>query len=176
MTVGQLQDLIGGAVSLAAAMAKTSGQPSASEDFSQAAKSVVDVIQKANRSDGALPRQPKQVCILWVDDHPDNNVYERSAFEALGYRFQLARSTDEALGMLSGQGFSAIISDMGRREGAQEGLVLLDALRGKGDKTPFFIYASSNALQYEREATERGAQGCTNKARELFELITQAVN
>jgi CheY-like chemotaxis protein len=176
MTVGQLQDLIEGAVSLATAMAKTSGQPVASEDFSQAAKSVIDVIQQGNWNKGVSPRQPKQVCILWVDDYPDNNIYERSAFEAIGYRFELAHSTDEALGMLSDRGFSAIISDMGRREGAREGLVLLDALRGKGDRTPFFIYTSSSALKNKREAMERGAKGCTNNARELFELVTQAIN
>ena len=34
--------------------------------------------------------------ILWVDDRPENNTFERQAFEAMGIRFTLALSTDDA--------------------------------------------------------------------------------
>jgi len=34
--------------------------------------------------------------VLWVDDRPENNSHERQAFEALGLRFTLAQSTDQA--------------------------------------------------------------------------------
>jgi CheY-like chemotaxis protein len=67
--------------------------------------------------------------ILWVDDRPENNTYERQAFEAMGLRFTLALSTDEAFERLSQVKYAAIISDMGRREGPHEGYVLLDRLR-----------------------------------------------
>jgi DNA-binding NtrC family response regulator len=93
----------------------------------------------------------------------------------MGFRFTLAESTDEALRRLSKEPFAAIISDKGRHEGPREGYVLLEALRSRGDPTPFFIYAGSNAVQHKREAESRGAQRSTNDAQELFELITRLV-
>ncbi len=113
--------------------------------------------------------------ILWVDDRPENNTYERQAFEAMGLRFTLALSTDEAFERLSQTKYAAIISDMGRREGPREGYVLLDRLRKEGDRTPLFFYASSNAPEHKRETREHGGQGCTNNAQELFEMVTRAV-
>ncbi|MDZ7690433.1 MAG: hypothetical protein U5K69_04665 [Balneolaceae bacterium] len=82
---------------------------------------------------------------------------------------------NEALSILSNHKFAAIITDMGRSEGRKEGLVLLEKLRQAGDKTPFFIYASSNALEHKREALQRGAQGSTNRAEELYEMVMDLV-
>ena len=109
--------------------------------------------------------------ILWVDDRPENNTYERQAFETMGLRFTLALSTDEAFERLAQNKYAAIISDMGRREG----YVLLDRLRKEGDRTPLFFYASSNAPEHKRETREHGGQGCTNNAQELFQMVTRAV-
>lgn len=113
--------------------------------------------------------------ILWVDDRPENNTYERQAFEAMGLHFTLALSTDQAFERLHQAKFAAIISDMGRCEGPREGYVLLDRLRKEGDSTPLFIYASSNAPEHKRETLDHGGQGCTNNAEELFQMVTRAV-
>ncbi len=113
--------------------------------------------------------------VLWVDDRPENNVYERQAFEGMGLHFTLAFSTNEAFERLSHSKYAAIISDMGRREGPREGYVLLDRLRKQGDHTPLFFYAASNAPEHKRETREHGGQGCTNNAQELFEMVTRAV-
>lgn len=113
--------------------------------------------------------------VLWVDDRPSNNVHERRAFEALGLKFTLALSTNEAFNKLSTERFAAIISDMGRVEGPREGYVLLDALRAKGNQTPLFFYASSNAPEHKEETIRHGGQGCTNNAQELFQMVTKAV-
>jgi len=113
--------------------------------------------------------------VLWVDDRPESNTYERQAFEAMGIRLTLALSTDEAFERLSQTKYAAIISDMGRREGPREGYVLLDRLRTEGERTPLFFYATSNAPEHKRETREHGGQGCTNDAQELFEMVTRAV-
>lgn len=113
--------------------------------------------------------------ILWVDDRPENNVHERKAFEAIGLRFTLALSTQDALDRLAHTKYAAIISDMGRREGPREGYVLLDRLRRDGDRTPLFFYASSNAPEHKRETLAHGGQGCTNNAQDLFAMVTRAV-
>src|SRR5262245_61463123 len=62
----------------------------------------VDVRQIAKVVREAAPSKRAEIetrsnHILWVDDRPDNNVYERKAFEAVGLKFTLARSTEEAL-------------------------------------------------------------------------------
>jgi hypothetical protein len=59
-------------------------------------------------------RRAGKSTVLWVDDTPSNNEYERKALEALGVSFVLATSTDEAFEKVKRQSFDAIISDMGR--------------------------------------------------------------
>ena len=129
--------------------------------------------------DAASSRQVKTTSwsnhILWVDDHPNNNIHERRAFEALGLEFTLALSTNEAFEELSTKRFAAIVSDMGRVEGPREGYVLLDALRAKGNQTPLFFYATSNTPEHKEETKNHGGQGCTNNAQELFQMVTKAV-
>lgn len=135
---------------------------------------IVEVVQAAGPSragteDGWRNR------ILWVDDRPGNNTWERKAFEAMGIQFTLAESTDDAFERLAQTRFAAIISDMGRREGPREGYVLLDRLRREGDNTPLFFYAASNAPEHKIETRRHGGQGCTNNAQELFEMVTRAL-
>lgn len=102
-------------------------------------------------------------------------MYERKAMESMGLEFTLALSTKEALSVLSNRRFAAIISDMGRKEGPREGYTLLEALRARGTSTPFFIYTGSNAPQHRREAALRGAQGSTNIAEDLVEMVTRSL-
>jgi len=113
--------------------------------------------------------------VLWVDDRPDNNIYERQAMEALGVRFILALSTEEALTFLRRQSFDMIISDMGRPPDPRAGYTLLDDLRRSGNITPFFIYAGSRSPEHIREARSHGAIGCTNSARELISAVTAII-
>lgn len=158
--------------SLAVATARRpdSDSPATDVDYRRIAEVVRD----------ALPQKPSDVNsrlnhVLWVDDRPENNIYERQAFEAVGLSFTLALSTPEALHILERNKFAAIISDMGRREGPREGYVLLDTLRRQGDLTPFFIYAGSNLPKHKREAIEHGGQGSTNHPQELFQMVTAAI-
>lgn len=153
--------------SLSAASAKDSGS------FQQAdLQELIEVVRSASvRPAGGRGHDH----VLWVDDNPSNNVYERSAFEAVGLRFTLAESTQEALAEIAKRDFAAIISDMGRREGPREGYVLLDTLRSHGNETPLFFYASSNAPEHKRETAQHGGQGCTNNAQELFRMGTRSV-
>jgi CheY-like chemotaxis protein len=136
---------------------------------------IVDVVQNTASSSTRSTSETWRNHVLWVDDRPENNIYERRAFEAVGLRFTLALSTKEALDEVGRRKFAAIISDMGRREGPREGYVLLDTLRRQGIRTPLFFYASSNAPEHKKETEEHGGQGCTNDAEELFQMVTLAV-
>lgn len=155
--------------SLAAASAK--GMSGASDaDIEQ----IVQSVRQVSSGQVAAP-EGWQRSILWVDDRPENNAYERKAFEGVGLNFTLSLNTQDALERLSRRKFAAVISDMGRREGPREGYALLDAMRKGGDKTPLFFYASSNAPEHRRETEAHGGQGCTNNAQELFQMVTRSV-
>jgi hypothetical protein len=116
-----------------------------------------------------------QRTILWVDDRPNNNIYERRAMAAYNITFDLATSTGEALAKLRKTKFDAIISDMGRPPDMQAGYTLLDALRGSGDLTPFFIYAGSDSPQHLRLALSKGAQGSTNSSDKLIANVLESL-
>lgn len=113
--------------------------------------------------------------VLWVDDNPDNNRYEREAFQAIGIRFELSTSTEDALRQLGRRRFDAVISDMGRGDERDAGYRLLEQLRKSDRSTPFIIYAGSGAVRDREAALARGAQGSTNSPRELMALVIQAI-
>ncbi len=153
------------AVALGAATARASAEAGA--------ESVADPRDVA----AALPspraqRRMQGSRVLWVDDQPDNNRYERQALEAFGIRIDLSTSTDDALERIQRRSYDLIISDMGRLPDARAGYTLLDQLRSVGDQTPFIIYASSRDPKHVREAREHGAIGCTNSPQELITMVT----
>jgi CheY-like chemotaxis protein len=177
LTVEQLEKLIASAVSLAAAVSKDGTTPQSFTSVEFAAKNVAGKVLagfQAAESLGASDHA-RSSKILWVDDRPDNNVHERQTMEAMGFNFVLALSTKEALAILETETFAAIISDMGRKEGPREGYVLLEAVRAKDKRTPYLIYAGSRAPEHRREAALRGAQGTTNVAEELIEMVAHVV-
>lgn len=164
-----LQQIFEGIKSLANANAKFQNRTTESHDIVEA----TDQIMNARNYLQSIKN--KSDTILWVDDRPDNNKHERDAFKTLGFKFDLAQSTNEALKQLNANKYAAIISDMGRNEGPDEGYVLLKQIRRTDKETPFIIYASSNSLEHKIMAQEKGAQGATNRANELIDLVTTHV-
>ena len=162
------------AVAALAAAAASRPEPGATPaSTAQDARDVAELVAEAITP--RVLRKAGKATILWVDDRPDNNVYERQSLEAIGVSFVLALSTDDALQKLKGQRFDAIISDMGRPPDPRAGYTLLDTLRASGNATPYIIYAGSNAPEYKAEARKHGALGCTNRAAELFQYVVSAL-
>jgi CheY-like chemotaxis protein len=122
-----------------------------------------------------IVRQAAKATVLWVDDRPDNNVHERQALEALGVSFVLSTSTEDALELLRQRRFDAVISDMGRGLDQKAGYTLLQTLRKTGDRTPFIIYAGSDAAEHRAEAKQKGALDTTNRPDELFRLVLSVI-
>jgi len=128
-----------------------------------------DEVEAAAEEIAVLKRRPR---ILWADDQPSNNRYERAALEALDMTVDLSLSTEDALARVATRGpYDLIISDMSRPPDDRAGYTLLDALRGAGDQTPYVIYSGSRDPEHFNEAVHHGAVGCTNLASELFELV-----
>jgi CheY-like chemotaxis protein len=119
----------------------------------------------------AIKKQSGGKAVLWVDDHPENNVFVREVLERYGVSFSLALNTQQALGLIQHSQYSLIISDMGRKEGPREGYVLLDRIRATDPHTPFLIYAASRQPEHIAETLKHGGQGTTNLADELVDLV-----
>ncbi|MFC4128448.1 response regulator [Nocardia rhizosphaerae] len=110
--------------------------------------------------------------ILWVDDEPADNIFERHAFTAVGYNFVLAMSTEAALEHLDTMDFVAIISDLRRPGDDRAGLQLLTEVRAKNIETPYFLYTSMNDLSFREQILTAGGQGLTSDPDSLFESVT----
>lgn len=124
-----------------------------------------------NASKSIRQRNTKRKEILWVDDNPDNNLYERYLFEASGIAVTSAQSTNEAMNLLNSHRYSAIISDMQRAEGGEAGIELLQKIRNMNNNTPFFIYTGNKTPQKEEKTKENGGQGCTDSPEELYRMV-----
>lgn len=120
-------------------------------------------------------RRLNESLVLWVDDRPNNNIFERMSMEALGVQFTTSKSTDDALNKIRLNKYNAIISDMSRPADSKAGYTLLDELRKSHIPTPFIIYAGSNKPEHKEEAKRRGAQGSTNDPQELFQLVLSSI-
>ncbi len=158
---------------LSAATAKPGGRDgSEAQEATSVMDQIKDIAGIANQI--VTPRSIRRLSdanVLWVDDRPQNNVYERGALEALGVGFTISLSTDDAIAKLRSKTFDVIISDMGRPPDQRAGYTLLDQLRASGNQTPFVIYAGSNLPEHKAMAREHGAQGSTNRPQELFQLV-----
>ena len=120
-------------------------------------------------------RQLEGASVLWVDDRPMNNTYERQALEALGIQFTISKSTEDAVERLQKKTYDLIISDMGRPPDLHAGYTLLEKVKEMQITTPFIIYAGSKRPEHIAEARKRGAFGTTNDPQELFELVVSAL-
>jgi CheY-like chemotaxis protein len=124
------------------------------------------------------PRTSRQIqgsSVLWVDDRPINNTYERQALEALGIQFSISKSTEDALERLQRKTYALIISDMARPPDQKAGYTLLEKVKAMHISTPFIIYAGSKRPEHIAEARQRGAFGTTNDPQELFEFVIRAL-
>jgi CheY-like chemotaxis protein len=113
--------------------------------------------------------------ILWVDDQPDNNTYERLAFQALGINVEFSKDTKDAINRLLARKYDVIISDMVRPEGEKAGYDLLEKIKELKLDIPFVLYSSAYTTNEEIGILSGGAFGSTSKASELIELVVSAI-
>jgi len=169
LTVDEFRKILEGGRSLTRAKAKNTGVKTSSADLTEAMNQIITARTYLETI------RDKSGKVLWVDDKPQNNVNERDAIKALGFKIDVATTTEDAVRLLARDQYAAIISDMGREEGESAGYDLLKRIRSRDKKTPFFIYGSSGQLVHKVMAQERGAQGSTNNPTELIDLVTTHV-
>ena len=110
--------------------------------------------------------------ILWVDDHPENNVTEKRAFEAKKIAVYTVATTDEALALLSMYPhYDAVISDMGRSGDPLAGFKLLEQMRAREDGTPFYLYTFMSSDAQRALLADKGGQGAAETREDLYGYI-----
>lgn len=116
-----------------------------------------------------------EASLLWVDDDPSNNTYERKTFKSFGLSIDLSESTSDAVNKIKENSYDVIISDMGRPESDQAGYDLLERKQEIGDTTPFIIYSYPVEEEHKQMARKRGAFGSTDAPRELYSMVRRAL-
>jgi DNA-binding response OmpR family regulator len=101
--------------------------------------------------------------ILWVDDHPENNIYEKQFFEKHRIAVHPVTNSDDALKLLQMYDYDAVISDMGRGDDRLAGPRMVQQMRARNDRTPVVIYTVRADAPAKQEAqrnlvAESGAQ------------------
>jgi DNA-binding response OmpR family regulator len=109
--------------------------------------------------------------VLWVDDHPENNIGEKRYLEAHKIAVYQVGTTRDALTLLPMYQYRAVISDMGRGERPLAGMDLLKQMRARGDRRPFLIYTVHSSAAQRRLVAETGGQGVAVKRDELYAAI-----
>jgi CheY-like chemotaxis protein len=125
-------------------------------------KLINDLQDRLNAIEGRMPSQdaqeagkatflPRPSKILWVDDGPNANVYERARVKDAGYELLQAESTAVAQRILASDGpMQLIVTDMARVEAGSynmtAGLDLIKGLRKANDLTPVVVYSSRRSL------------------------------
>jgi len=106
--------------------------------------------------------------VLWVDDHPENNAWERATLRALGVHITSVETTRSALACLSQESFDVIVSDIARGGSPEEGVQALPALRQVTPSTAVIFYTGVLKPGSDRPPS---AFGITNRPDELMHLI-----
>lgn len=109
--------------------------------------------------------------VLWVDDHPDNNVEEKRYLEAHKVAVYQVKTTEEALTLLSMYQYRAVISDMNRNGKYLDGFTLIHEMRRRDDRTPFYLYTYVPSTAQNTKLAQEGGQGVATKSKELYALI-----
>jgi CheY-like chemotaxis protein len=123
----------------------------------------------------------ERAAILWVDDNPDANALELAKLRDDGLEVLLARSTAEAMDVLSlRRGIRAIVTDLGRSEDGEfrshAGLALLRQLREAEQDQPVLVYTSTRRVELDRQdALEAGAVTVTASPTELFAALRRVL-
>lgn len=119
--------------------------------------------------------------VLWIDDHPENNVYEVQALQRKDVTVDQARSTADGLDAVlhATVPYDVVITDIGRKENGEDhpqaGLEFIRQFRKEDSDRPVFVYASAAAVgRLSEEITAAGASGATSSATELLEMLGRA--
>jgi CheY-like chemotaxis protein len=124
----------------------------------------------------ALATTPRRAArVLWVDDRPANNEFERKWLRPHGIVFDSVVSTDEALEQLANESYDLVITDLGREyssdRSATAGVAFLDQPIVRSGGPPVIVYAGRWAVAQRDELVGRGALAVMADRQPLFDTV-----
>jgi CheY-like chemotaxis protein len=132
---------------------------------------VVGALQAARSGSSGLRRaeQVEKVLrgarVLWVDDRPENNAWEREMFRVMGVVITTVESTRSALSCLKQESFDLVISDIHRDN--EDGIDGAKQIRDAVPLLPIVFYIQNLTSSHIPEP----ASGITNEPNELIHLV-----
>ena len=130
---------------------------------------------------GTAPGQGRPT-ILWVDDRPDDRTLELAKLRDDGVEVLLARSTAEAMDVLSlRRGVQAVVTDLVRSEDGEfrshAGLALLRQLKEAEQDQPVLVYTEGRRVELDRQdALDAGATVVTSSPVDLFAALRRVLS
>lgn len=132
-------------------------------DALQAARSRSTGLRRAEIAEKVL----RGARILWVDDRPENNAWERELFHSFGAVVVAVESTRSALACLQKEAFHLAISDIHRHDDPAGGIAGAGEIRAVAPNMPIVFYVQELASSQSPD----GAHGITNEPNELLHLV-----
>jgi CheY-like chemotaxis protein len=120
--------------------------------------------------------------ILWVDDQPGDHTLDLAKLRDDGVEVLLARSTAEAMDVLSlRRGVQAIVTDLVRSEDGEfrshAGLALLRQLKEAEQDQPVLVYTDGRRAELDRQdALDAGATVVTSSPLDLFAALRRLLS
>ena len=137
----------------------------------------IEVLEEARRIVASTPalRRAELVAsilrhaqVLWVDDNPENNIYEREVLRTLGTNTDVATSTQQGMMALQSKVYDLVISDMYRGSTPNEGLIFLQEMRKSRFPQQVVFYVGNVDPEKGKPAE---SFGITDRPDELLHLI-----
>jgi len=137
--------------------------------FSDDVSALIDAIPVL----AALPRRAARV--LWVDDLPSNNEFERNTLRPHGIVFDNVVSTAEAVDQLANESYDLVITDLGRAYSSDRsqsaGVSFLKHPAVTQGGPPVIVYASQWAVMQKDELLRLGASEVTADRQQLIDRV-----
>lgn len=119
-------------------------------------------------------QQVELVRALWVDDNPDNNVYENIALAHLGVLVTSAASNAAARAYLPEIPFDLVITDVGRGLSRDDGRTLIQNLHKERPELPVIVY-TINAAERRDGLLADGAFAVEDEPHVLISAVLAAL-
>lgn len=158
------------AAALLGVAAANKGGSTGKSNEEQAREIATVVNQAASKSGQQLARS----LVMWVDDMPSRNFWERKALEAFGVRFTSVKTVAEALEKLGQGKYDVVIYSLGRGVDLQSGYALYDEKQKRGDTNPIVFYGAVTPEQ-KAEARRHGILWQASNPLDLFQTVTAAM-
>jgi CheY-like chemotaxis protein len=129
----------------------------------QAARSGSSGLRRAEQVGNVL----RGARVLWVDDHPENNAWERELLRSLGVVVVPVESTRSALACLEAEPFDVVLSDINRDHESDNGIDGAMQIHRMVPTLPIVFYTQNLTSPRILEP----ASGITTEPNELIHLI-----